>query len=472
MKYKIISFLSLIIVFVLCLIANAQINKTDKSRVDQHLDSKIEDNCKETDDFCTHLPIVSIDTNNQEIPGLNGEEEMITVNFSLYNNEDVSNRLTDKEQLKNKVQIRYRGNSSLSFDKHQYLLKFVNNNLEEKAVSLLGMNEENKWILNGPYLDKTLIRNYLAYNISGKIMEHVPEVRYCEVFLDGKYQGVYLLIESVSRTLTEVTRYKPNWSNGMSSYIIRLDRADDKNVMLNNLSKYTGKVVSGNAINIVYPSEKDLKDNIVEYINEDFSKFEKALYSYDYKEYEKYIDVDSFVDYMLINEFFKNSDAGTHSTYLYKDVRGKLHMGPVWDFNNSANNYVEEVYGPTNFLFQDKTWYDMLLKDEEFVNKIIKRYRELRKSYLSDAYIQNYIDSTNNYLGSAIDRNFEVWGYTFTEESIPDMLRPSNRNYTSYEEALKQLKTFLKKRGEWLDENIESLKQYSHPSVNKVYEGD
>ena len=470
MKYKLISLLSVIVILVICFTANLYINRIDKVRIDQHLDMKVENTCTNDEEFCTHLPIVSIDTNNQ-LDNSNGITT-IDARFSLYYNEKESNRLTDKENLTSKIQIRYRGNSSLLFDKHQYLIKFIKNNNEEKTVSLLGMNEENKWILNGPYLDKSLIRNYLAYNISGKIMDHVPEVRFCEVFLDGNYQGLYILVESISRTLTEITRYKPNWSNGMSSYILRLDRYDEANAMLDNLTKYTGKLVSENGINIVYPSEKELTDKIVKYINDDFSKIEKALYSYDYHEYEKYIDVDSFVDYMLINEFFKNSDAGTHSTYLYKDVRGKLHMGPVWDFNNAINNYVEEIYSHKNFLFQDKSWYGMLLKNETFVNKVISRYKELRKTYLSNDYIQKYIDDTVKYLDSSIDRNFEVWGYTLTKEPLDDMLNPSDRNYVSHEEAVEQIKSYLEKRGNWMDENIEILKQYSHPSVNKVYMGD
>lgn len=470
MKYKIISFLTLIIVFGFCLGANLYVNETHKQRIDQHLSEKIQNTCKDTEKFCTHLPIISIDTHNQEIPGINGESDLIEADFSLYYNGKESNRLTDKENLTSKIQIRYRGNSSRDFKKHQYLLKFIKEDSKENEVRLLGMQNENKWILNGPYLDKSLIRNYLAYNISGKIMDHVPEVRYCEVFLDGEYQGLYLLVESISRTLTEVTRYKPNWSNGMSSYILRLDRHDESNIMLDNLTKYSGKIISKNAINIVYPSNQELNSDIINYINDDFSKFEKALYSYDYKEYEKYIDVDSFVDYMIINEFFKNSDAGTHSTYLYKDIRGKIHMGPVWDFNNAINNYVEEIYSHTNFLFQDKAWYNMLLKDDKFVDKVINRYHYLRKNYLSDDYIQNYIDDTIHYLGDAINRNFEVWGFSFTETE--NMLRPYERNYKSHKEALTQVKKFLTRRGKWMDENIELLKKYSHTSVNKLYEGD
>lgn len=123
-------------------------------------------------------------------------------------------------------------------------------------------------------------------------------------------------------------------------------------------------------------------------------------------------------------------------------------------------------------MLQDKTWYNILLKDERFVNKIIKRYKSLRKSYLDYQYLENYIDETIDYLGDSIDRNFEVWGYTFTKLPVEGMLLPYDRNYTSYDEAVTQMKTFLKERGEWLDENIETLKQYCHRSVIKDYEGE
>ena len=101
-----------------------------------------------------------------------------------------------------------------------------------------------------------------------------------------------------------------------------------------------------------------------------------------------------------------------------------------------------------------------------------KRYRELRKTYLSEEYLMNYIDESVLYLGEAVNRNFEVWGYTFEREnqtSPMEFLRPIERNPQSYEEAINQYKTFLKERGNWLDENIDSLLQYSHPSKNKLY---
>ena len=108
----------------------------------------------------------------------------------------------------------------------------------------------------------------------------------------------------------------------------------------------------------------------------------------------------------------------------------------------------------------------MMFKDENFVNRVIERYRELRKTYLSEEYLNQYIDDVVAYLGPAIDRNFEVWGYTF-ETYTP--LRPKERNPENYQEAISQMKDFIHVRGRWMDENIDILQQYSHPSKNKKF---
>ena len=116
---------------------------------------------------------------------------------------------------------------------------------------------------------------------------------------------------------------------------------------------------------------------------------------------------------------------------------------------------------------QNCLWYVMLIKDEAFVEKIISRYQSLRKTYLSDEYLNDYIDGVISYLGPAIERNYEKWGYTFGEEY--DLLKPTERNPRTYEEAVEKMKSFLEARTAWLDENIESLRQYCAESRVKKF---
>ena len=120
---------------------------------------------------------------------------------------------------------------------------------------------------------------------------------------------------------------------------------------------------------------------------------------------------------------------------------------------------------PCTFATTFQPWYVMLTKCPEFTGQIVDRYRELRKTYLSEEYLNRYIDETVAYLGDAVARNFEKWGYTFEQEN--GLLRPLDRSPQSYEEALEKMRSYIHVRGEWMDENIESLMQFASDSKNK-----
>lgn len=468
MHRKIISIIALI-----CLIAIAvslTFYNYGYERYHQHIMDAKYTRCDHTDNrFCTHLPLVHIDTIKQEIPVFADGNMVIDSNITIFDKKDSNNHLNDEADIESLITIRARGNSSLYFDKKSYLIKLINEDRTENSKKIMGMEAHDEWVLNGPILDKTLIRNYISMNIAGQIMKDAPDVRFCEVFINDEYMGVYVMMEAVSRAEGRVDIAKYNENDPFTSYIVRLDRGSDPEEEINPFTKYTYNMNSVG--NIVYPPKQFLNEQLITFIEDDISKFEKALYSYDYRDtrqgYRKYIDVMSFVDYMIINEFTQNYDAGIYSTYLFKDVKGKLEIGPVWDFNNAYDNYVETPMDSTGFSFQNKVWYIMLMKDEYFTNLVIKRYKDLRKTVLSEEYIQEYIDQTVEYLGPAIERNFKKWGYTFVYDK--GMLEPYERNLKSYEAALNQLKEYITARGKWIDENIDTLKQFSHESRNKSY---
>ena len=226
---------------------------------------------------------------------------------------------------------------------------------------------------------------------------------------------------------------------------------------------------------VLYPSDEELTQGRMDWIAQDMNALEKALYSYDYDTsdygYWTSLDVDSFVDYFVFNEFTMNYDAGTYSTYVYKDLRGKLTIGPLWDFNSAYDNYVDRAYDDCEgFAMVDRYFYYMLSKDEKFVEAVIDRYHELRQDLLADEYVCAYIDETVSFLGDAADRNWEAWGYTFdpTQVRVGGKLAPDERNPATYDEAVEQVKTFVQARGAWLDAHIEDLRQFSHESAVKM----
>ena len=453
----------------------------EKQRYQQHLsyNTQVEDTSLSIDEdtFSSHLPVVSIETGGVVIPGRpeqgqhvkDIENSFIQADMRIYDREGELNKLSSQPVLESKIDIRVRGNSSRTFDKVGYLFKFTDDAGMERKLEVMGMEKDSTWVLHGPYLDKTLMRNYMWYNLAGQIMEWAPDVRYCEVFLDHEYQGLYVMAEQISMGEGRIEMTKYDGKSNISSYIVCADRESVNDVQyLDNFTSYALRI--NGKLEVKYPGASRITPELTEYISRDFSRFEKALYSFDYDTarygYQNYIDVDSFVDYFIINEVTQNTDAGLYSTYFYKDVSGKLKMC-VWDFNNCCDNYIEDQTPMAGFFMQNRPWYFMLCKDEAFMEKVITRYHQLRKGILSEEAVESYIAGVQSYLGPAIERNFEKWGYSFLPEK--DLLYEDERKIGSYEAAVEQYETRLVRRMRWMDEHIEDLRSYSHESINKKF---
>ncbi len=488
MKNKLIILLIIIALLFFSVFISDNLDNSKKERVHQHLNSRqpnerinlsnIDADTYQSinitkDNFKTHLPIIKINTNNQTIPGIDSvpTNEYITVNFEVYDEKEKDNTFDNKPTITTFAQIKYRGNSSLKFDKKGIRVKLVDENGIDDKQKLLGMNSDNDYVLHGPYLDKTLLRNYLGYNIVGEIMEYSPNVRFCEVFIDNEYRGLYLLVETVKVNKNRVNITKIRDNSIATSYMLEINPKDDlkkDELYLNNFSTYT-KINPKNYF-VEYPTSEKINNQIIDYIENDLSDFEKRLYSYDYDSstfgYYNDIDINSFVNYTVINEFFLNYDAGSNSTIIYKDITGKYKLA-FWDMNNIFDNYFVALLNDNTFYLKNKPWFEMFFKDEYFTDLVITRYKELRQTYLNEDYLNNYIDEVVEYLGPAIYRNFVRWGDSFAEEK--NLLIPDERNIRSYSEAIEQLKYAIKVRGQFLDKNIESIRQFSHEAKVKQY---
>lgn len=482
MRGKIIGLVAVLFLLLFGILAENYFIDGKKHRYHQHLENQSQQvTCEDSSPFCTHLPLVVVDTLGKEIPGKpiydeNGHrvaysltdtgEEMLEAKFALIDQNEV-NHLNDQPSLETQTLIRVRGRSSREFEKSSYLLRFIEEDKTYRREKVNGMDKHYEWALYGPYMDKTLIRNYMWYNIAGEIMNYSPNIRFCEVVINGEYQGVYLLSETItSEKNSRLNLSEPLEELNRSGYIFRIDELNE-NPLKNIEPLLIDSLRLHHAENIVYPRSGELSDDLKRFIEQEISDFEKALYSFDYDSetfgYETWIDVNSFVDYFILNEFSLNGDIGGLSTYMAKDVGGKYQM-IIWDMNNSCQNF-EGVIPADSFLVPHISWYWMLMKDEAFVNKIIDRYHELRQGVLSEEYLLNYIDETIAYLGNAIDRNYEVWEKSWSTS----FLEPVERNPQTYEEAVQQLKQFIIERGRFLDEHIEVLLQYCHESKVKKY---
>ena len=131
----------------------------------------------------------------------------------------------DTPAFSTRSEIRIRGNSSRTFEKLPYLLNFLDDQGKNNDIAVMGMDAHHEWVLHGPYLDKSLIRNYLWYNLAGEVMDYAPNVRFCELILNGEYRGLYLMTESV--TAGDDCRLPLSASaqdKEISGYLLRLDR--------------------------------------------------------------------------------------------------------------------------------------------------------------------------------------------------------------------------------------------------------
>ena len=411
----------------------------------------------------SNLPIIIIDTHGQSIV----DESRIVADMGIiYNEPDQRNNLADTHNnYSGKIAIELRGSSSMSYPKKQYRLETQDLQGENLNVALMGMTEENDWILNGPYHDITMMRNVLVYNISNDLGHYASRTQYCELVLNNEYQGLYILLEKVKRDgdRVDISKLEPDETEGndlTGGYIIKLDKLDGENV-----DGWTS--TNGIYYQYHYPKPDEIVGEQKQYIQAYIANFESIMLSNNWNDdelgYPSLIDINSFVDYVLINEFSKNIDAYRLSTYLYKDKDSdnpKLFAGPVWDYNLS---FGDAWYGSDVNVFQGweidhnirlpydspkiPFWWIKIAKDKQFTESAAERWFALRSGVFDKDSLSRRIDSLHSYIMEAQNRNSERW---------PDM-----GNYNNFIVEIGRLKSWINNRIDWIDANINSL----YPSV-------
>lgn len=405
-------------------------------------------------EFSTTLPVIYMNTMGQQVL----KENAIWGNIALLDGNGEEQSVFSVPNSIYPTTIKYRGASSYNrFDKKQYRIKFYKNKKDsEKKVSLAGMGANSEWVLNGPYLDKTLIRNKLVYDLARELNGWAPDSRFVELFVDGEYQGVYLAVEPVTNGESRLRLSKFGLLSGETAYIVSRDRSNTEAEELVTWGKTAG--YTNNSLYIGYPSKNKVTEKQKAYIQKDISEFEQVLYGENFNDkrlgYQAYIDMDNWVDYFIINEFAMNYDAGNLSTYIYKELGGKLQLA-VWDFNNGFDNFQGSGKSTDTLHTVKNSWIEKLWQDKNFRDRVCERYRQLRKTTLSDEHIAEKIAFYQEELGDAVDRNFKVWGYSFNEALLAGTTKEgSSRDIGSYEEAMKQLTDTIRERLAYLDKEL------------------
>jgi hypothetical protein len=377
----------------------------------------------------SNLPIVLIDTDGQEIPD---EPKIMAQMRVIDNGPGERNAVTDLvSDYEGWIGIETRGASSQGFPKKQYAVETREADGENRNVSLLGLPEENDWVLHAPYSDKTLMRNVLAYGLARATGRYASRTRYCEVVLNGEYQGVYVLMESIKRDgdRVDVSRLRPDETEGddlTGGYIIKVDRWARGEVD-GWTSPFVEPYPPDQVLRYEYhePGALEIAPEQAAYIEQFVTDFEAAMLSDGFADpetgYPAVLDVGSFVDYFLVTELAKNVDGYRLSTYLHKDkdsVDPRLHAGPVWDFNIAFGNAY--YYGGTGASglqadldvpdrFPVPFWWNRLAHSGPFETAAAARWADLRRGPFHADSLVARIDSTTTLLEEAQARNFERW---------------------------------------------------------------
>lgn len=367
--------------------------------------------------------------------------------------------------LNSHISIRPRGNSTREFPKKSYRVEIEDGSGNPKETALLGLPVENDYILHGEYTDKTLLRNYLTYTLSRQMGHWASRFTPVELILNDYYTGLYFLGENVKRDKNRVNIDKLQaWDTTgfdiTGGYLLKVDWDNQVGVNAFKPDVDTSFPGFGNfTFQHADPELPIMHPKQLAYIKNYISDFYRLLLSEDFNHpiygYHQYIDFKSFADYFILNELTKNVDAYRYSLYLHKHHvhnGGKLHMGPVWDFNLGYGNVDFGVIQP-QFHFgwiydtgrQRLFWYARLMEDETFANYLNCRWFYLRSNILSEDHIYQILDNTVAQMGEGLNRNNFLW------DPFGRYIWPNYVIKNSYQEELQYLKDWISLRLNWMD---------------------
>ena len=411
----------------------------------------------------SNLPIVVVNSN-----GLIQDEPSVIAHMGIIDNNGI-NYLSDPfNDYDGQISIEIRGASSQMFEKKNYRIETQDETGANNNASLLGMPVENDWVLHGPYSDKSLIRNALTYELGSWTGRYAPRNRFCELMINNEYRGVYLLVEKIKRDanrvdMAKITTADIEGDELTGGYLLQIDR-DDNNI--NNEGWYSN---NGN-YSYFYVVEDPNYDEILpvqrNYIENHINDFEGAMESPFYMDsFGNYVDIGSFADYFLVNELAKDIDAFKLSFYLHKKKDsngGKLHIGPIWDFNLAFGNF---DFGcdpdPNSWIYPCTSmadWVNKALTIPSVQDSIHCRWIDLRETVYQTEIIMDYVDDLADLLSDAQERNFQAFPI------LGEYVWPNDFVGKTYESEINFLKNYIQVRLNWMDNNM--LGTASNCSVN------
>ncbi len=378
---------------------------------------------KNIENFSSNIPVMIIHEFDTPISPGNRTSAYMTI---LDNHSGERKQITDAPAFDGRIKINIRGSSSQSFPKKGFGFHILEENKNNRKVSLLGMPEEHNWVLHGPYSDKTLMRNAYSYSLSNDIGQYSPRTRFIELFIhsgtgpleDEHYHGVYVLTERIKIApgrveLEDLEPHHNEFPEVSGGYIFKIDRLNT-----GEAGFYTGR---GSHYAFVRPNEWDITPGQRNYLISFLDSLEAALFqgwpNNPPGNYSEFLNARSFIDMHLLTELFKEIDGYRLSTFFYKNRNGKLFSGPLWDFNlslgnaNYLNGWIPQGWYYPLLSQHDylRGWYTRLFMDENFSREYNRRYRSLRQTAFSNGHMVGKVLEYHNLLNESQERNYQRW---------------------------------------------------------------
>ena len=422
----------------------------------------------------SQLPIMVVDTKSANIV----ENTKIVANIKVFDKKNQGlNDISETPTYESAIGIEYRGATSFFLsDKKPYNIELRDiDGITQKSEPFVGLPDGSDWAILAPYTDKTMIREAFMYRMAQQIMPWAPHFRFVELVINDKYLGVFMVCEKMQRDKNRINVSKMSSKDVAGDsltggYIFSLDKVKQGDVFFN--SKYSFPTYNRKPEYIInYPRPDKIQVAQKQYITNWMHNFEDVMMGKNYKDtlngYAKYIDVASFVDFVLLTELSRNVDGYRLSTYFAKDKDSKspkMRIPSIWDYNIGMGN-VDYCLGAgtqgwahefNNACPDDNwvisQWWLNLVGEQRFKSAMKKRWKTLRKTTLSDANVNATLDTLSKTIGTdAINRNFQQYPI------LNKLVWPNPAVYKTYDGEFKQLNTWLNQRCKWMDGQIEKF---------------
>jgi subtilisin-like proprotein convertase family protein len=403
----------------------------------------------------SNLPIVKLTTLGAAI----GDDPKVPVRMQIIDNGPGQRNYTNQTNYtyEGTIMAEWQGFSGPSYPKKNYDFECVDAQGNELDTTFLGMSTESDWIFKAEYLDHSLIKNSLTYEMARRMGGYAPHTRGVEIFLDGDYIGYYTLTEKVKRgadrvdiaKLTNLDLSGPDLTGG---YIIEMNITGDPGHWYSNYPPINSATCSSPVeFKHVYPRLANLAPVQANYIHAYVDSFENVMNSPNFADpvngYRKFFDIETAIDFLIVNEFSVNYDSYGRSTFMYKEKvtdGGKLKIGPPWDYDR-AIDYTDPgrtsgwVWQLTHPYWPFPFWWSKWWSEADYRKQLACRWTMLRKDVLSDAAFTTLIDSLEQHLSEAADRNFTVWNDLGGE---------------SYQDQVDSVRSYLSRRMAWMDATL------------------